>query len=107
MSEVSNDKRPYPLKARERIQVGQILERLHKHLIGEVELSSTQLQAAKILLSKALPDLQSVVYQNLDSSKPFSEMNESELNEWIARATGGFAGDDAALSSTTVCHSIQ
>ena len=101
------DKRPYPLKTRERIQVGMILDRLHKHMVGEVEMSSTQLQAAKILLSKALPDLQSVVYQNLDSSKPFSEMNESELNEWIARATGGVTGEEAALISPPVSHSIQ
>ena len=50
-------RKPYPTKARERIQTGMILERLDKHVLGELEMTSTQIQAARILLSKTLPDL--------------------------------------------------
>ena len=42
---------------RERIQVGMIMGRLHKHVKGEIEMRSTQIRAAEILLRKAIPDL--------------------------------------------------
>ena len=34
-----------------------IVERLAKHIVGELELSSTQIRAAEILLNKTLPNL--------------------------------------------------
>ena len=43
-----------------RIKVGNIITRLQKHVDGEVDMSSTQLKAAEILLRKTLPDLTSV-----------------------------------------------
>jgi hypothetical protein len=55
---------------REKIQVGGIMQRLIGHVKGEIELSSTQIAAAKILLSKTVPDLQSVEVGNKDA-KPF------------------------------------
>ena len=42
---------------RERIQVGVIMDRLQKCAGGEVEMSQTQIAAAKILLGKCIPDL--------------------------------------------------
>ncbi len=45
---------------RAKIQVAKILNLLHEHLEGMRKLESTQLKAAEILLSKALPSLQSV-----------------------------------------------
>lgn len=53
-------RKPYPLKARERIQAGMILDRLEKHILGEVEMSATQVNAARVLLNKALPDLKAI-----------------------------------------------
>ncbi len=47
-------------ETRRRIQVGNIISYLERHLAGEVELSTTQLKAAEILLRKTLPDLTSV-----------------------------------------------
>lgn len=46
-------------KSREKIQVSQLVNRLTKHALGEVEMSSTQVRAIEILLKKTLPDLQS------------------------------------------------
>ena len=41
----------------EKIQASQIMNRLLKHVEGEIELSSTQVKAADILLKKVVPDL--------------------------------------------------
>jgi hypothetical protein len=50
-------------ETRLKIQVSQLLNRLQKHVLGEVEMSPTQIQAAQILLKKALPDLQAIDLQ--------------------------------------------
>lgn len=42
---------------KERIKSGVILDRLQKHIEGKLELSNTQVAAAKIMLSKVVPDL--------------------------------------------------
>ena len=42
---------------KEKIRVGVILDRLSKHVDGEVEMSSTQIKAAEILLKKVVPDV--------------------------------------------------
>lgn len=42
---------------RRNVNAGQIRSRLQKHIDGEIELSSTQLRAAEILLKKVQPDL--------------------------------------------------
>lgn len=42
---------------KEKIQVGVIMDQLIKHVMGEIEMSSTQIAAAKILLSKVIPDM--------------------------------------------------
>ena len=53
-------RKPYPDKAKERIQAGMILGRLIKHVMGEIEMSATQVNAAKILLGKVLPDMKAI-----------------------------------------------
>lgn len=53
-----SDRSPWtPDKVRQRIQVGTIIDKLHKHLNGDNQMSQTQLKAAEILLRKSLPDL--------------------------------------------------
>lgn len=44
---------------RQAIQVSMLLKQLQKHVDGKVEMSTTQLRAAEILLKKAIPDLKS------------------------------------------------
>lgn len=53
---------PMPASARlsTRIKAGMIVGRLQRHIEGKLEMSSTQIQAARILLNKVLPDLRSV-----------------------------------------------
>jgi hypothetical protein len=42
---------------RAKIKAAQIINRLHGHIMGKVELDSAQVSSAKTLLSKVLPDL--------------------------------------------------
>lgn len=56
-------------ETRAKIQVSQILNRLHNHLDGQCEMSQTQMKAAEILLRKSLPDLSSVTIGG-DSENP-------------------------------------
>jgi len=45
---------------REKIRASQIINRLQDHVDGTVELSSTQVRSAEILLKKAVPDISTV-----------------------------------------------
>jgi hypothetical protein len=45
---------------RQAIQTTYLINRLHKHIEGEVELTMAQIRAAEILLKKSLPDLSAV-----------------------------------------------
>ena len=44
-------------KTREKIRGTAIAKRLQAHVLGEIELSATQIRAAEILLRKVVPDL--------------------------------------------------
>lgn len=54
---------PWDTKVRKRIQASMIVNRLTNHIKGLVELSTTQVRAAEILLRKVLPDLATVELQ--------------------------------------------
>jgi hypothetical protein len=56
----TNRRKPYPEVARDRINTGILLNRLQNHVVGKVKMSNTQVQAAKVLLNKTLPDLQAM-----------------------------------------------
>ncbi len=42
---------------KEKIRAGVLLDRLSKHANGELDMSSTQIKAAEILLKKVVPDV--------------------------------------------------
>ena len=43
---------------REKIKVGNIIDRLEKHIAGEIELTPAQVSSAKILLDKSISNAQ-------------------------------------------------
>jgi hypothetical protein len=49
----------FPQKAREQIQIDQLLRILYEHAIGQIDMTATQIAATNILLKKVLPDLTS------------------------------------------------
>lgn len=56
-------------EVRKRIQTSQLVNRLTSHALGKVKMEATQVQAARVLLGKTLPDLQSVEHST-DPQKP-------------------------------------
>lgn len=52
---------------RQRIQVDMICAKLERAAKGEIDLSPTQVQAAKVLLDKTLPSLQAVEQTQMDA----------------------------------------
>jgi hypothetical protein len=54
---------------RAKIQASQIINRLEDHISGKAGMSATQIQAAKILLAKSVPDLSSVTHSG-DADDP-------------------------------------
>jgi hypothetical protein len=46
-------------ETRAKIQTSQLINRLSDHVFGKIELSSTQVRSAEILLKKTIPDLTS------------------------------------------------
>ncbi len=62
-------------KTRQKIQVTQIVHRLNKVALGEIESDATQLRAAEILLKKALPDLQAIqLGGDMDGGEAFKSL---------------------------------
>ena len=51
---------PWSEEHRNRIKTSMLLNRLEKHILGEVDMSNTQIKAVDILLKKSVPDLQSI-----------------------------------------------
>ena len=47
-------------KTRDRIRTSQLINRLEKHIDGEVELSPTQIKAIEMLIDRTLPRLKQV-----------------------------------------------
>lgn len=47
-------------KTKDRIRASQLLNRLNGHALGENEMSMSQIQAAKIVIGKVIPDLKAV-----------------------------------------------
>ena len=61
----------HPEEVRKRIQASQLINRLNSHALCEndVKMDATQIQAARILLSKVLPDLAATTISG-DPDKP-------------------------------------
>ena len=64
-------------KTRQKIQVSQLINRLQKHVLGEVEMTPSQVRSAEILLKKTLPDLQSTKITGIESQNVPENMRAS------------------------------
>jgi hypothetical protein len=76
----------YPQKARDRIAGSKIVSRLIAHVHGEIQLSHSQVAAARILLAKVLPDMKSLdIKASVKIGKPTYQLTDDEL---LAIASG-------------------
>lgn len=71
------------LETREMIQAGIIIDRLTVYVNGEVELSASQVSAAKALLNKVLPDLSAQKANGEDEGAPIQTVQVVERIERI------------------------
>ena len=76
-------RKPYPERAKERIRCGQIIERLRKCALGEIEMTATAVNAGRILLNKTLPDLKAIEYTGTEKS--LRDMNTEDILSEIER----------------------
>lgn len=72
----------HPDEVKEKIRVSQILNRLNGHSLGEVEMTATQVNAAKILLAKVIPDLRAIEHSG-EIGNP-DKVSDAELDARIA-----------------------
>lgn len=63
---------------RAKIQASQLVNRLEKQALGEVELTRNQIDAIKILLGKVLPDLKAIELTG-DPDSPVEVVTRIEL----------------------------
>ena len=75
----------YAESVRGRIKAGGIVFLLHKHIVGEREMSPTQVQAALGLLRKCVPDMASVEHKGEITHNYIARTPNVEANteEWI------------------------
>lgn len=73
-------------KTRERIQTSQIINRLTKHILGEVEMSASQVSAALGLIKKTLPDLSAVeMNANVEQTHYVVDSQPLSQDEWLKK----------------------
>ncbi len=79
-------------ETRAKIQTSQILNRLTAHVLGNVEMTPSQVTAGLGLLRKTMPDLAAVQHSGSVDIRPAREMADDELAAIAAsggeRATG-------------------
>ena len=73
------DTRTYPQKARERITGSKVLTRLIDFVEGRIELSNAQVNAARILLGKVLPDLKNTEVQGRIETTSSVRLTDEQL----------------------------
>ena len=78
-----------PDKVRQKIRTSMLINRLQNHVIGRLEMSKTQLQAAGILLRKTLPDM---IAQTVER-RPLEGMANDELIETLHAIRSYLAGE--------------
>lgn len=91
----TNRRKPYPEVARERIEGAKLLNKLANHAEGLCEMTATQIQAAKILLAKVVPDLKAVELSGTLTTR-YETMSDEELNARIAQALAKSQSKDAS-----------
>lgn len=86
---------------RAKIQASQIINRLTKHIVGEIEMSSTQVTAALGLLKKSLPDLASVEMKaEVEQINYVINSEAVSENEWEREYSDSLGASTGATEST-------
>ena len=88
------DRLQHDENTRKKIQVSQIINRLTKHTLADEDImTSSQVNAAKVLLGKVLPDLR--------QSEVTVGAIELTHEEWLTRLNGGDNGSSTSSEAET------
>ena len=60
------NKTTHDTKTKRLIQASQLLNRLNSHAMGKVEMTQSQVNAAKVVIGKSIPDLKAVELTGAD-----------------------------------------
>ena len=78
---------PHKLRTLRKMRANNIIKKLEDHVEGSAEMSPTQIQAAKILLNKVIPDLKAIeqtgtmdVRNTVINAQP-----EASKDEWVSQ----------------------
>ena len=67
------------------VRVALIRNRLTKHILGEIEMSATQVRACEILLTRAIPTVGQVEISGKDGGPiETASVSETDLARWLA-----------------------
>lgn len=74
---------------RQKIQATQLVHRLTKHALGEIEMTATQIKATEILLKKSIPDLSTVeMTADIEHKGEIGLRPQLSREEWLALHKG-------------------
>lgn len=74
--------KPWPQVVRDRIRAGMLEVRLMDHALGKVDMTTTQVAAAKVLIDKILPNLtEHDASMTIGLSDPMTELLEYIVNQ--------------------------
>ena len=75
---------------RDRIRIGELMDRLQRHAFDECDMSATQIAAAKLLLSKVAPDLRAIDHGGeVNHTLDVTERSAGNIAAAIAKAITG------------------
>ena len=72
---------------REKIRASQLVNRLEDHVLGEVEMTATQVRAAEALLKKCVPDLKSTEHSGPGGGAIEHEHRHEGIRFWDAKSS--------------------
>lgn len=72
------------------VSATKLMKRLNRHVMGEIELSASQVRATEILLRKLIPDLKAVeVSGEIETRKPSADPYYGQTSEeWLKQSAG-------------------
>src|SRR5882724_9174796 len=70
--------------SKRRIKASKLMDRLHQHGMGEIQMSSTQIRAAEVFIKKVIPDLSAIEHSGEIAHRNVDELSDAELHEIAA-----------------------
>lgn len=67
-------------KTKRLIQASQLINRLNSHALGKIEMTQSQINAAKIVIGKTIPDLKSIEVSGEGGGAVILQLTSTDAN---------------------------